>query len=68
VGRAFLVLRSSVDADEVRAWLEPQLASYQRPRNYVVLDALPTTGAGKVDKAGLAALQGEGGPTNKAPA
>jgi fatty-acyl-CoA synthase len=44
-----------VPADELIALCRAKLASFKKPREIVFLDALPLTGAGKVDKAGLAA-------------
>lgn len=53
VGRAFVVLRAGETIEALQTWLVPRLADYQRPRSFVSVAALPTTGAGKVDKARL---------------
>ena len=55
VGRAFLVVEDSYDADDLRACLEERLARYKLPRSIVLLDALPLTAIGKVDKKRLEA-------------
>ncbi|MFE2752770.1 amino acid adenylation domain-containing protein [Actinosynnema sp. NPDC059335] len=39
--------------DELRAWLRKRLPDYMAPRHFVVLDALPLTPQGKVDRAAL---------------
>jgi acyl-CoA synthetase (AMP-forming)/AMP-acid ligase II len=41
---------AELDVDEVRAFLEPKLASYKRPRSYEVRDQLPRTDSGKLLK------------------
>jgi fatty-acyl-CoA synthase len=43
-------------ADRVRAHLSERLASYKIPRHFVVIDALPRTGSGKVRKGDLREL------------
>lgn len=53
VGRAFVVTTSPVEAEELLRWLDGRLAGYQRPRSIIFVDALPLTGAGKVDKRAL---------------
>lgn len=42
-------------SDRLDAWLADRLARYQRPRDIVVLDALPVTPVGKLDKRALRA-------------
>jgi fatty-acyl-CoA synthase len=56
VGRACLVLAPGADLDEdaFRAFLEERLARYKLPREVVVLDELPKTAIGKLDKKLLA--------------
>jgi acyl-CoA synthetase (AMP-forming)/AMP-acid ligase II len=39
-----------LDLDEVRAFVEPRLAGYKRPRSYEVRDELPRTDSGKLLK------------------
>ena len=52
VGRAFVEARpgSQVRSDEVSAFLEGRLARYKRPKQVVVMAALPRTASGKIDK------------------
>ena len=40
----------TIDLDELRAFVEPRLAAYKRPRGYEVRDALPRTDSGKLLK------------------
>ena len=42
--------------DELHAWIRARLAPYKRPRGVCRVDILPQTAAGKLDRAGLAAL------------
>ncbi|MFC7648773.1 hypothetical protein ACFQX6_56295 [Streptosporangium lutulentum] len=55
VGRAFLVCRpgASVTGDELRAFLRGRLATYKIPRYFDVVDDLPKTGSGKIQKSRL---------------
>jgi acyl-CoA synthetase (AMP-forming)/AMP-acid ligase II len=39
-----------LDLDDVRAFLEPKLAGYKRPRSYEIRDQLPRTDSGKLLK------------------
>jgi fatty-acyl-CoA synthase len=50
VGRAFLVVEAGYEEDDLRAFLEERLARYKLPRSIVLLDALPLTAIGKIDK------------------
>ncbi|NJN68406.1 MAG: long-chain fatty acid--CoA ligase [Chloroflexaceae bacterium] len=52
VGRAVVVLRAgmSLNADELLDYTRQHLASYKIPRSVVFVNALPKTGAGKIDK------------------
>jgi acyl-CoA synthetase (AMP-forming)/AMP-acid ligase II len=52
VGVAVWVARSGADVTEadLRAWLEPRLARYKLPRQYVRWDELPKSGYGKIVK------------------
>ncbi|MEA2009631.1 MAG: long-chain fatty acid--CoA ligase [Actinomycetota bacterium] len=54
VGRAFAVVTDDYDEDDVRSFLGERLARYKMPRTVVVLDALPLTAIGKIDKKLLA--------------
>ena len=60
VGMACLVIESGAEFDEAafEAFLEERLAKYKRPRRIRLLDELPKTAIGKIDKKLLA---GEGG-------
>ncbi len=42
--------RGSVEAEAVRDWLSPRLARYKQPRAIHVVEALPRTASGKVQK------------------
>ncbi len=53
VGAAFVVAAQDLTADAVRQALMGQLARYKIPRYIHFVDALPLTGAGKIDKHGL---------------
>ena len=57
VGVAFVVLRPGhvADAGALQAHLEPRLARYKLPKDYVVVEALPRTAYGKVQKGMLQA-------------
>ena len=50
---AWVVLRATADADELRRFLLDRLADYKVPRRITVLDALPRNESGKVVKARL---------------
>ncbi len=56
VGRAFVVLSPGAELDEndLMEFLAERLAGYKLPRSVVVLDALPLTVIGKIDKKLLA--------------
>jgi fatty-acyl-CoA synthase len=54
VGKAFVVVSDAYDEDDLRAFLAERLARYKLPRSIVVLDALPLTAIGKLDKKLLA--------------
>ena len=49
-----LLRGSSVRADQLKAFVNPQLTSYKRPSEIVVLEALPATSTGKILKHKLA--------------
>jgi len=48
VGKAFVVTRSSVTADELIAWSKTRMAGFKVPRYVAFLDALPLNATGKV--------------------
>ncbi|MEZ4452437.1 MAG: long-chain fatty acid--CoA ligase [Nannocystaceae bacterium] len=54
VGRAFVVARPGLDPAALLAWARERLARYKVPKAAVIVDALPRTGAGKIDKKRLA--------------
>ena len=57
VGRAYVRLRAGATCDEqsVLDFLDGRLARYKQPRSVVLVDDLPRTGSGKVQKARLRA-------------
>ncbi|WP_143483192.1 AMP-binding enzyme, partial [Pseudomonas congelans] len=44
---------ASVDIDSLRAWLQEQLPAYMIPTAYVLLDSMPLTPNGKLDRKAL---------------
>ncbi len=54
VGRAFVVVTEDYDETDLRTFLAERLAKYKLPRSIVVLEALPLTAIGKLDKKLLA--------------
>jgi fatty-acyl-CoA synthase len=54
VGRAFLVVGDNFDQDGLADFLNDRLARYKLPRSFVVLDEIPLTAIGKIDKKLLA--------------
>jgi acyl-CoA synthetase (AMP-forming)/AMP-acid ligase II len=58
IGAAFVVAAPgrAPELGELRTHVAAQLADYKAPDRLVVVDALPTTAMGKVDKSALAAL------------
>ncbi len=50
VGRAFLVVDEGYDEADLKAFLDERLARYKLPRSIVVLDEMPLTAIGKLDK------------------
>lgn len=50
VGRAVVVARGEADAESVLAYGRERLAKFKVPKDVVFTDALPRTGAGKVDR------------------
>ncbi len=57
IGRAFIVVAAGYDEATLRAYLAERLARYKLPRAIVVVDALPLTAIGKVDKQSLATME-----------
>ncbi|MFV8756220.1 acyl-CoA synthetase [Nannocystaceae bacterium ST9] len=60
VGRAIVVLRpgGSLTLTELHEFLADRLARYKLPKSLVIVDALPRTGAGKLDKRALVERHG----------
>jgi len=50
VGRAFVVVDAGYDEENLRSFLAERLARYKLPRKIIVLDAMPLTAIGKLDK------------------
>jgi long-chain acyl-CoA synthetase len=57
---AYLVCEPGVTAAQLDSWLRTRLASYKRPRGYHVVDQLPRTAAGKLQRAELRRWQIDG--------
>jgi acyl-CoA synthetase (AMP-forming)/AMP-acid ligase II len=54
VGKAFVVVEPGYDEEDLRAFVGERLARYKLPRSIVVVEALPLTAIGKIDKKLLA--------------
>src|SRR5205823_3206616 len=54
--RAYVTVRSAVDGAELAAALATSLPAYLVPDEIVVVDRLPVTGNGKLDRAALLAM------------
>jgi len=54
---AFVVVGDGYDEAELRAFLGERLARYKQPRTIVVIDELPLTAIGKIDKKVLEAWE-----------
>jgi len=50
VGRAFLVVEDGFIEEDLKTVLAERLAKYKLPRSIIVLDAMPLTAIGKLDK------------------
>jgi fatty-acyl-CoA synthase len=59
VGRAIVVAKSSVDKDDLLAFLNGQIARYKIPKSVVFADTLPRTASGKLLKSALRRTYGE---------
>ena len=56
-GKAFVVLSdASLTPDAIAAALKPLLANYKQPKYIEILDELPRTGTGKIQKQALREL------------
>ncbi len=60
VGHAFVEPSGTVEIEVIRAELATRLARFKLPKHYTVLDALPRTASGKIDKPALRSRTGEG--------
>ena len=53
---AFVVVdRTGPEAAEIMSWVQEHMASYKRPRNVWVVDSLPRTVSGKLERSMLEA-------------
>ena len=59
VGRAFVVVADGFEEADLQAFVGERLAKYKQPHSIVVLDALPLTAIGKIDKKILEAWEQE---------
>lgn len=57
VGRAFLVVQDGYDEADLKSFLAERLAKYKLPRAFIVLDVMPLTAIGKLDKKLLASKE-----------
>lgn len=57
VGRAYVVVTDDFEEDNLRGFLAQRLARYKLPSSIIVVDALPLTAIGKVDKKRLASRE-----------
>jgi amino acid adenylation domain-containing protein len=64
---AYLVPDGSMSMDAIRAAVRAELPAYMLPSAFVVLDALPMTPSGKVDRRALPAPQSSDAPAATAP-
>ena len=56
-----LIKGSNATSQDLMAYVAPQLTSYKRPSEIILLDALPATSTGKILKHKLAeSLRGQG--------
>jgi long-chain acyl-CoA synthetase len=53
---AFVSLQSDISSDELVAWAREQIGGYKYPREIRVVDAVPLTPVGKIDRKALRAL------------
>ena len=57
VGRAFVVVADNYEEEALRVFLAERLASYKLPRSIIILDSLPLTAIGKLDKKLLSSME-----------
>ncbi|MBV9041085.1 MAG: long-chain fatty acid--CoA ligase, partial [Acidimicrobiia bacterium] len=53
IGVAFVVAVDAVNEDDLKAWVRARLADYKAPDRIVVVDQMPMTSVGKIDKRAL---------------
>lgn len=56
--KAVCVVRQSVTADDIIAFVGEKIARYKKPKHVVFVDRLPTTGKGDADRAAVKAAHG----------
>ncbi|MGB4959933.1 MAG: AMP-dependent synthetase, partial [Saprospiraceae bacterium] len=56
VGSAFIVSEPKVTEDEIKSFLQTQLAKFKIPKYFQFLNALPKTDSGKIDRKSLKLL------------
>jgi O-succinylbenzoic acid--CoA ligase len=66
VAAAFVADGTPPTDEELLAFLDHHLARHKRPRRIAFVSRLPQTGAGKLDRSGLAALASELRPLERA--
>ncbi|MDH4020143.1 MAG: AMP-binding protein, partial [Xanthomonadales bacterium] len=57
VGRAFLVVEDGFLEEDLKVFLSERLARYKFPRSITILDAMPLTVIGKLDKKLLSSIE-----------
>jgi len=50
VGKAFIVRKTAVEADELLSWCRERMAGFKVPRSVQFVEALPVNATGKVMK------------------
>lgn len=67
VGALFVLLKpnATVTRSDLRAYCKVGLARYKQPRHIRILDALPTTTTGDIDKKALASLRAPNGSSQR---
>jgi amino acid adenylation domain-containing protein len=58
---AFVSLRQEMDRDALRDWIAGRLPDFMVPSSWAILEALPLTSSGKVDRRALAKIEVESG-------